>query len=330
MFLSAEGRGLIAANRVQKNEKVLTPQLGVVGSSGCDPSSAHLKHGTGNLPREGCCAAAVLLIAPNLAQADPILSGTIQLSVPGPACSPSNPGNGASGACSSGQGASDAQATATPGTLAGTANATHLDPFNSVPAQAISSTSFSDFVVFHSSNPLLTSTDVSLNVNLSGSMNTVPGGGATVEFVMDLQTFVGAIRLSSGNGNPISCTSGNSICPTGGIFNTSVDTVIHSLTVNVPLDLPIFFDLRMDLLASATNGGNSSLDFSHTATLPIGSDVFNLPTGVTANAPDSFIFNNRFTPPVGVPGPIAGAGLPGLMLASGGLLGWWRRRQKTA
>ena len=71
-------------------------------------------------------------------------------------------------------------------------------------------------------------------------------------------------------------------------------------------------------------GSVGQADFYDTAAFS-----FSLPDGVSFTSASGVFL----TGPVGVPGPIAGAGLPGLiglLLAGGRLFGWWRRRQKIA
>jgi hypothetical protein len=144
------------------------------------------------------------------------------------------------------------------------------------------------------------------NVTLTGVSTVFQANGFNLLIEQDDKFY-----RASGNPIPFNCTSSIS-CSSGFLAASATGLTASAFSL---------FDFTTNTLDPSVhpNFAGDAIKFG----------VFFSPN-IGAGQSVTAVYDNLGLTIQSVPGPIAGAGLPGLILACGGILGWWRRRQKVA
>ncbi len=202
----------------------------------------------------------------------------------------------------------------------------------STPALPAAVATYSDFLVFTSSDHTATEAEVSVNVLVDGILNAALGSPLVfTQAFASFRAFVvlaGTFQIQENlNGDGGSLFVENNFGLESGVLGPAPHALLRSPTVIVSLNTPTFFAMGLEVGNIISGPGASARsEFGHTFALPTGSDVFNLPGGVTVNA-GSYLVNNRYFDPTLVSASVPEPAGWGLMLAGVGLAGAALRRR---
>jgi hypothetical protein len=163
------------------------------------------------------------------------------------------------------------------------------------------------FVTFTGNNGQAGPIVVNFNIGFVGFVNA--GGDsrdvAQMAFNAQLNGVPYGIQnlVFAGDGTTSCGTIGTFIC-TGGFAPGFFPTDPVLVPLNVPVPFGLFISANVGNFGSAPVSNSAIADFANSLDLPIGSDIFNLPAGFTANSTDFNIVDNRLLGAVsGVPEP---------------------------